>query len=265
MSKRALWAWIAIIAGLILLTQELGLVAVSFGALFWPSMMILWGVHRLGRAWQPRRQLPAGPQPEAELAANNKATLHIPLTPDSYKGEIQLSPGAADLTVQPGQPDDNLLLGNLNTPYARYANQQGSTQQLHLSARRAQPGRWDLWLHPTLPLKLKLTLGSGATRLDLAPLTITQLTIDRSNGRCTALLPETGDTIVKVEGGPGDLTLIVAPSAALTINAPDSARLKLDQQRFPGRDGFYQSAHWSHAASQIWIDIAAGAGTVEIG
>ena len=264
MSRGAFWAWVLIVAGLILLAQELGLVAVSFGALFWPSMMILWGVHRLGRTWQPRKQLPAGPKPAAALASGDNADLHIPIEPDCYKGEIQLSPGAAHLTLQPGRDDGNLLIGNVNTPYNRHQEQRGSTQRLHLSAKRSHPGKWDFWLHPTLPLKLKLVLGSGTTRLDLTPLTVTQLTIDRSNGRCVALLPDNGDTVIKVEGGPGDLTLISAPAAAVTINAPDSVRLKRDEARFPGRDGFYQSPSWNHAASQIWIDIVAGAGTIEI-
>ena len=267
MSKRAFWSWIAIIAGLILVAQQLGIVAVGFGALFWPSLLILWGVSRLSRNMrQPiLLEAPARKGTAALAAANEEsATFSVPIDPATHKSDIQISPISSTLTLQPGRDDGTLIIGRASTEYARHVTQDNYVQQVHLSARRGDAGQWDFWLTPQLAHRLTLILGTGRAQIDLSTLDITTLTLDRSSGACTVLLPEAGDTFVKVIGGPGRLTLITTPSAALSIGAPDSADLEFDTERFPGGDGLYQSPHWERAASQISIEIEPGSGPITI-
>ena len=265
MSRRAFWSWLAIIAGFILVGQQLGLIAVSFSALFWPSLLILWGVSRLSSNMQREFVLPEPDQKRtASLPANTDDTFTVPLAKETFKSDIQLAPIASAMTIQPGLEDGTLIIGRVSTAYARSVTQVNRTQKVHLSAERGDSGHWDFWLNPQIAHRLNLVLGTGRSQIDLSSLDITNLTLNRSSGSCTVLLPEAGDTRVQIEGGPGRLILITSPTAALSVNAPDSAELEIDTTRFPGGDGLYQSANWDRAASQVWIEIGAGSGKITI-
>ena len=224
MSRRVFWSWLAIIAGLILVAQQLGWVAAGFNSLFWPSVLILWGVSRLSRNMgRNRLPHPTGKPTEAIAATSTSPdTFNVPIDPATHKTDIQIAPIASSLTIQPGHDDGTLIIGRADTDLARHVQQDNYVQQVHLSARTGDVGQWDFWLSPLLAHKLTLILGTGRSQVDLTSLDITTLTLDRSSGACTVLLPEAGDTFIKVLGGPGRLTFITSPTIALSVSVPDS-------------------------------------------
>ncbi|GAB4280694.1 MAG: DUF5668 domain-containing protein [Candidatus Promineifilaceae bacterium] len=152
---------------------------------------------------------------------------------------------------------------------------------------------WEIGLNPRIPLDLRLDLSSGAAYLDLAKLTLNNLTIDASSGRSTLILPPGRyDVNLDASSGTMDVTLpdqgdiywqIDASSGSIHVHLPQdmaarvdialsgSGAVRLDRARFSLVQGseedeeVWETADYGRAINriEIIIDMSSGSFTIE--
>lgn len=87
-------------------------------------------------------------------------------------------------------------------------------------------GRWEIGLHPGVPLDLRVDMASGAADLDLSALALRRLALDGGSGAFTAVLPD-GDytAVMDMASGAATVQLAQAGNQGLTIDGASGALL----------------------------------------
>lgn len=147
---------------------------------------------------------------------------------------------------------------------------------------------WQIGLNPQVVTALDIDAGSGALMLNLAGLTLSDLTIDTGSGRSEIFLPGgefdvemdsgSGSTEMTLAGdgryhinfdaGSGSLTLYLPPTTAARINFDGgSGRLQIEDDRLQQvsgdeRDGVWETVGFATADSFAELTIDVGSGSV---
>jgi hypothetical protein len=152
---------------------------------------------------------------------------------------------------------------------------------------------WEIGLNPRIPLDLRLDLSSGAANLDLAALTLNNLTIDASSGRTTltlppgrydvnldassgmmdVTLPEQGDIYWQIDASSGSIHVHLPQNMAARVDiaSSGSGAVRLDRARFSlvqgseDDEGVWETADYGRAINriEIVIDMSSGSFTIE--
>lgn len=232
---------LALIAlGGLLLLGALGLLSVERWALlfrFWPLVAISFGLDLLG--FKTGRKLSFGGISLALLAAlvllgpalglaggSVTETFEVPLGA-TRSADVGLDLGAASVQVSAlgGGPD---LLRAAVTHRGRVALsvRGGDRKTVRLAERGrvfgfgAQAGRWNVGLHPNVPLELSVDGGSGRAVLDLYGLELSELNLEGGSGTVDLTLPASGAPYEAFfDGGSGHARLTVEGGATLSLEA----------------------------------------------
>ena len=146
---------------------------------------------------------------------------------------------------------------------------------------------WNVGLSPAVPIDLHINGGAGASALDLSEIDLSGLDVNVGVGRINLQLPAaTTDYEAVVSGGVGEVNVVIADDAALTLNidggvgsftvdVPDGAAVRLradtgvgsvnvpSEFRETGEDT-WETSNYREADQRITIDFNGGVGNLTV-
>jgi hypothetical protein len=260
------WGSILVLAGILLLLDNLGLLAVNVWSLIWPLFLIALGLRLL---W---RYLAGPPTPQIEEAA-------IPLQ-DARQAQVRMRHGAGRLYVTAGAGQDELVSGTFGGGLEYQARRDGDLLDVHMRPASHSfpevmipwnwgsrgPLDWSLVMNSEVPLSLHLETGASDTRLDLSELHLTELWLQTGASSTDLTLPaHAGFTRADLHAGAASLNIRVPSGAAARIRIKGGLTgVKVDTNRFPRLGNVYQSPDYDTAPNKIDVDIEAGVGAIDV-
>jgi hypothetical protein len=260
------WGSIFILAGILLLLDNLGLLTVSAWSLIWPLVLIAFGL------WTLWRYLMGTSSPPVEEAA-------IPLE-DATRARIHLRHGIGRLHLTAGAGQDELATGTFSGGLDYYVRRDGDLLDVDMRpSSRSFPEvmmpwnwgsrgavDWSVALNGEVPLSLYVETGASDTRLDLSELHVTELRLQTGASSTNLKLPaNAGYTRADLRAGAASLNIQVPSGTAARIQINGGlAGIKVDASRFPRMGNVYQSADYEMAPNRIDVDIQAGVGAIDI-
>ncbi len=261
MRARYFWPIILIVAGVLFLLENFGLLPGSAWGWIWAIALILLGLSLL---W-PRRSAQA-------------VEVSVPLD-GSASARLTLKHGAGRLWLRAGSASDVLVSGSCGGGVDKDVRSMGDVLAVTLRlpdqdwANWIWPGAWgrapldwNLNVNPNVPLQLALEVGASENRLDLSGLRVTDLSIKTGASSTELTLPGgAGQTQVRIEAGAASIRAEIPPGVAARIRGVMGVgSLRVDERRFPRRDGEYLSDDFATSANRVEIEISGGVGSVEV-
>jgi hypothetical protein len=257
------WGVIIVLAGVLLLLNQLGLLPVSAWALFWPIVLILLGVWFLLGPVMARRNL-------------KDEALSIPLDGAS-QADIQIRHGAGRLEVTALPSSGDLISGTFTGGVYEEHSRQGSALRVQMQnpdnmvfgwppMAGPQGYHWNFALSKDIPLKLELRTGASETELDLSQLKVTEVELRTGASSNQITLPaNAGYTRLRVHAGAASINIRVPDGVAARIRYQGGlSGINIDTVRFPSQGSFYQTPGYDTAANRAEIEVEAGVGSVDI-
>jgi hypothetical protein len=199
-----------------------------------------------------------------------------------YTGEMEFtSSGEAEKTVKLAQKRPVSVVEPIRDVFAKFSKRDDL--------------RWDVGLSPEVALDLDIDGGVGQNNLDLSGLRLTAFHMDGGVGETRLTLPATSTAYnAELNGGVGGTTITVADGAAVrlrikggvggvTIHLPDGAAARVEVNgglggaSFPARftrtkggddfiskSGTWETAGYSLAAQQVYIQFDGGVGGLKV-
>ncbi len=257
------WGIVLLLIGLLLLLNNLGIIAVDVWGAVWAVILIALGI---GFLWG----IVFGP------GASEGEEVMIPLD-GAVRGRVQVKHGAGRLCVSAGAPSDTLLEGTSSDGLSHRTRRKGDDLDVELSPRgfpyRIAPWswgqgglRWNFRLNDEVPLALSLETGASDVRLDLTELRISDLRLQTGASSVNVMLPARVDrTRVRVEAGAASVSLRVPSDVAARVRFEGAlASVDVDQNRFPRTGEVYLSPNYDAAQNKVDIEIEAGVGSLRV-
>jgi hypothetical protein len=267
MRSNTFWPIMLILAGVLLLLSNLGLLPGNAWDWIWPVFLILLGVNILFR-WRGVASFPAllDSQP-LEGAGSARLTLRH---------------GAGRLSVGAGDDPDLLYSGVFGGGVDKQITHSGDRLEATLRPRPhdwmawrgAWPWNWGLrsglvWeisLNPAIPLALALESGASENELDFSGLRLTEITLKTGASATRLTLPaRAGVTRARIESGVASVDVRVPEGVTARIHGVMGlGALAVDQSRFPKRDGGYESPDFISAPNRVELEVQGGVGSVSV-
>lgn len=264
--SRLFWGLAFVLFGGLLLLNNFGIFRFSVWEIFWPMIVILFGLWIL---WQSLYG-------DEDIVTESAA---IPLD-GATEAKISVHHGAGQLKVSSGTSGDNLLTGSFTGGLQQSSSRSG--ERLDLTMKVPMDGfpfmfapgfwgsgnriRWDVQLNPQVPVSLEVNSGASDTQLDLRETQVTELVIKTGASSTSVTAPaQAGYTRVKVEAGAASVKIDVPVDVAARVDVEGGLLgVDVDQNRFPKSGKYYQSPEYDSAANKLDIKVEAGVGSVSI-
>jgi len=256
------WGSVLILLGGLLFLNAAGIPlpgGVHAMQLFWPAVLILLG------GWIILNSFWRGGIEAGSLAIDLQG---------AQRASLRLNYGGGRMKLAAGAPAGQVLLGTTSGRVKREANLSGDLLdvRLELTPDWLPPfggggeAEWDLRLNRDLPLTLRIDSGAAQSEFDLRDLRVTDLEFHTGASKTDLILPAAaGLTTVKVELGAASLDVLVPQGVAARIRVEaGAAAINVDTDRFPYKDGVYESADYASAQNRVEVTIQAGAGKVAV-
>ncbi len=128
----------------------------------------------------------------------------------------------------------------------------GNTSVFDWVGTLGKDARWEIALSPQIPVDLRVDVGSGSARLDLAGMVLERLEIDGGSGSTRLIVPSGIDNYeVRLDAGAGSFTVEVAEGAEITADIDVSS-------------GSFKISFEGDAAAKLNIDGGSGSTTIEV-
>ncbi len=261
-SSRLFWGVALVLAGSILVLQNLGILPGSFWGVFWPLALILFGGWILLGPTLRRREW------KTEVAA-------LPLQ-GVTEATIEVHHGAGRLFVDGQAEAGQLFSGSFAGGLRQDEQRDGSRLRLKLRPSEDLWGipfgpetagvEWHVGLSPTLPLRLEFKTGAGENNLNLAGLQVEDLRIETGASSSDVTLSAIASFCrVSVKAGAASVVLRVPEGVAASIRVSGGMMSsQINAARFPNLGNEYRSPDYDTAQRKVEISIEAGAGSVEV-
>jgi hypothetical protein len=257
------WGIALVVVGILLLLNTLGILRVNVWGLLWPTMLIVFGVSVLWRAF-------AGPRPsDVEQVA-------IPLEGAS-RARVKMEFGAGRLNVSGDAGPNEIVSGSFEGGLDYKSKLDGDTLTLKLRTRHedwwlmpwmwaGSRREWTVQLNPQVPLALEVEAGASESHLDLSRVRAHDIQLEIGASSAELTLPAgAGNTRATIEAGAATMKIRVPPGVAARIQFEGGAStFQADPVRFPRTGAYYQSPDYDSAPNKVDLHIEAGAGTVKI-
>ena len=266
-SKNIFWGVVLILLGSLLLLDELGVLPANVWTVFWPILLILLGL------WIVRDYFFGKSHRLLE------ETIAIPLD-SAQEVEIDVNHGAGNLMVESGAEPGSLLSGAFEGGVKYTSRHEGGKLWVQLEAQGkgistvivpwfgsgSGAFRWDLRLVEGVPMSLNVKTGASEVHLNLTDLHITDLKVETGASSVDILLPnEVTVTRVEIKAGASSLKVRVPDNVAARIQVKGGLMAaQVDNDRFPKRNGVYQSPNYETAPCRVDINADLGVGTIKI-
>jgi hypothetical protein len=264
--KRSTYFWgaILVLAGVLLMLDNLDLLPVNIWDILGPGLLVLLGVWILVGSLTGRQVL------ESEHVA-------VPLE-GAARANLRLNHGAGRLQLRPGASPGNLAEGDFVGGLELRTQKMGDTldAELSVSTRNfpAPPwfsGRvsldWSVEVTRDVPLRLDIRTGANEANLDLSALQVTELHLSTGASSTHLTLPEAaGHTRATVGAGAASVSIRVPQNVGARIHSQGGlASISVDTARFERlSSGLYQSPDYDSALNKVDLEIQAGVGSVDI-
>lgn len=257
------WGGLLVLLGVLFLLDNLDIFDVDVWNLFWPLLLIVWGVSLLLRV--------AGSGGKESGVEH----LSVPLE-DASKAHLHLKHGAGRLRVGSGAGTGELLTGRFNRGVDCNVQRNGSTLNVTVNQKAdawspfnwggANGFDWRVDVTPKVPLSLDVETGANESHLDLSELLVTELRLRTGASATNVTLPAgAGFTRVDVRSGVASVDLAVPEGVAARIHASGGlASIDVDGKRFPRSGKTYQSPGYDEAENQVDVHVETGVGSVTI-
>lgn len=257
---RFFWGGMLILAGIFLLLDNLQLFSIDVWDAFWPLVLVLLGLSLLVQNLTRKEE-------SVESLAIERG--------DAAKARLHLKHGAGHLFLGSGAAEGRLLVGDFNNGVEYHTRREGSTLDVTLRPLSNRfgfpfsgidPFDWDIRLNPNVLLDLDLETGAAESDIDLSALLVSDLRLRTGASSTHVTLPAAaGYTEVDLRTGVSSVDFTVPKGVAASIRASGGlASVEIDQQRFPRRDGFYQSPNFEDAENRVALHIETGVGSVRV-
>jgi hypothetical protein len=290
------WPMILVFVGVVLLLNTTGVLPWWVWerlCLFWPVILILWGIDLIFRRQSPVLRLVIG---LAVLALLVGATIYLLVAWDpadrfqvvevqcpldgSESGEVILRLMVGRLEVQALRDVNAFAQAEVEVENEGDLDQscraERSIARLNLSDTGwrfhhlftlFQRARWQVALTPKLPLDLSVEVDVGDGHLDLHDLRAETVTVQTHVGEVEITLPsqvERGQVLVTCDVG--RVLVTVPQGVAVRIEAEsDVGSVSVDKQRFPRvEEGVYQSPDYENAAYRVDLEVEVSVGSITV-
>ena len=261
--KSAFWGSLFVIAGALLLLNNLGVLQVNVWRLIWPTFIIAMGVWTLLVATQGKDAL------ETE-------ELTLPLE-GTKQGKMTLSFGAGQVKIKGDAAAGELLKGSFAGGVDVSSKKDGDFTKLSLKPSSEEiiftimpwtwgAREWDFGLSRDVDWKLHFEMGASDAQVDLSDLKVTDLEVDTGASNTKIILPaNAGQTHVDLSGGAASILFEVPEGVAARIQVDSGlAAINIDRERFPRIGSYYKSTDYETAANKVDINADFGAGSLSI-
>ncbi|MBI3764521.1 MAG: hypothetical protein HY260_21990 [Chloroflexi bacterium] len=273
MSSRFFWPIFLIVAGVLFMLDNFGLLPGSAWGWIWPLLLVSVGVNLLLR-WNRRRPAATGSPLWSGGAVNDS----LPLD-GATSAQIVLRHGAGRLTVRAGGDPAVLFAGTFDGGLDKQVYRSGD--RIEVTLRSDPPGwgpwmwpgefgrgglDWEMSLNPNISLSLSLETGASNCDLDLSALRVTDLALKTGASATDITLPaQAGFTRVRIAAGAAAVRVKVPDGVAARIRGRMGlGALNVDQSRFSRRDGTYESSGFESATNRAELEIDGGVGEVSV-
>lgn len=258
------WGALLVLAGALLLLDNLNLLSVRMWDLFWPILLILLGGWILINSRSSRRTY------ESEH-------LQIPL--EAAKSvRLKVKHGAGRLRLSAGAGPANLAEGDFMGGLDLRMEDEGQEMDVEMSvpSRNFPTGPWfwgrssldwDVKLTSEVPIRLDIRTGASEADINLASLQVSELRLSTGASSTRLALPDAaGFTRAKIEAGAASINVRVPSGVAARIHTEGGlASISVDKSRFEALgSGYYQSTEFDSAENKVEINVSAGVGSVDI-
>lgn len=258
------WGIILLLVGLLLLLNNLDVIAVDVWGAMVAVVLIAVGVSLL---WGML----------AGSGAVQGDEVAIPLEGAGH-ARIRVKHGAGRLRVSGGTSPDALVEGTFSSGLRYRTQLSGEELDVEMSPGGFPFGLmpwswgreglgWSFALNSEIPLSLSFETGASDAHLDLSEVRVSDLRLSTGASSVNVTLPShAGRTQVRVEAGAASVALRVPPGVAGRVRFQGAlASVHVDQNRFPRRGGVYQSPDYDTAEDRVDIEIEAGIGSLRVG
>lgn len=195
------------------------------------------------------------------------------------RAEVSILPGAGTLDLKGITVPDILIKGTIpsatgNRQIVQEYVKVGDTAKLSLKMTGSQisypsggsnQALWNLGLTSAVPVDLEADLGAGDGSLDLTGMQISDLGYNMGVGFVTITLPETGNFTAKIDGGVGQITILVPAGVAVQLNADTGLVVRTIPADFVKLNGnTYNSAGFTSAENKVVLDVNLAIGQVTV-
>ena len=125
---------------------------------------------------------------------------------------------------------------------------------------------WKVGISPDVIVKLDIDTGAADIDLHLRDVNLEVLDMDVGASDVDVALPvHAGHTDIRIDAGAADIDISIPDDVAALIES-DSALVSLDvdNSRFPGSNGVYESPDYDTAQNRVYINIDAGVSNISI-
>ncbi len=264
-SRNFFWGGILLLLGVLFLVDSLEIIEINLWHIFWPLMLILFGI------WVLMGYFRQGEALEEEYDS-------IPLA-GIQRANIYFHHGVGQLIVGSGTEQSFLLSGTFGGGLRYKINRDVEDVNVSLRIRDTMfpvffPWisswnkllKWDVKLTDEIPLKLVLKTGASDTYLDLTKLQVTNLRVETGASATVVKLPENvPQTKVVIKAGVASVKVHVPETVAARIRVTGGLMgANVDRVRFPKTGGYFQSPDFDLADNQVEILVSEGVGSVTI-
>ncbi len=257
------WGIVIVLAGVLLLLQQLNLLFFNFWAVFWPLILILAGIwFLLG--------------PSLFRQDYREETVSIPLE-GAVAADIRFRHGAGSLRIGALADGSDLLsgtcVGGVEVRIHRHDDRVKARLRANPDAWFGFPGAmggrglaWDIKLNRSVALALDLESGASEATIDLTDLKVSELQVQTGASSSDITLPAmAGFTRVTVKSGAAAVNLRLPQGVAARIYIQSGlAGVNVDTVRFPQASGVYETPGYTTAANKAEIRVETGVGSIDI-
>lgn len=257
------WGAVLLLAGALLLMQNMGILTIDVWQILWPSAIILFGLWYLLRSTTGPKSLPVESfQVPREGASKLVLDIHF------GAGRLHIGPGSS--------PDDALqgtFEGGLDHDISRKDTELKADLRvptddvLDLIPWGAHTGlTWDLKLSDALDLELMVEAGASENNLDLTGLNVPKLVFKTGASDTRIRFSDRAeDARAEINLGAASAKLTIPENVSANIQIKSGlSGIRVDENRFPRQGDAYQSPDFGSAAHRLTLHVEAGVGSVEI-
>ncbi len=126
--------------------------------------------------------------------------------------------------------------------------------------------RWDVRLSPAPSISIDLYTAASDLTLDLTRLNASNVSISGGAADIEILAPrDAGHVNIEIDVGAANIDVVIPELVGARIDADlGLSGLSVDENRFPKAGGVYVSTNFDSAVNKIYLEIDAGASSVEI-
>ena len=126
--------------------------------------------------------------------------------------------------------------------------------------------RWDVQLSPLPAISIDLDTGASNLTLDLSNLNVSNLSVRGGAADIEILAPrEAGHVNIEIDVGAANVDVVIPELVGARIDADlGLSGLSVDESRFPKSGDVYVSSNFDISANRVYLEIDAGASSVDI-